>query len=263
MLVRRRPARKHPARVDVPAESRAISSAARPTYHLAMTGSGSSFRATVLIVFGYAVAMAYIESAVVVYLNGALGTATGDIFPLRTPDSVGVYAAIEVGREVATLAMLTAIGWLAGRSGLERLGWSAVAFGVWDIAYYGWLWVFAGWPSSPGTFDLLFLIPVPWVGPVWAPIVVSLALVGYGLEAGRASRNGRRLAVTRAEAASAVAGGAMVVLGFTLQAGRVMAGGIPVDFAWPVFATGMVLAAVPATRVVRRASTTAPVVDQR
>lgn len=29
-------------------------------------------------------------------------------------------------------------------------------------------------------WDVLFLIPVPWLGPVWAPCVVSLVLVGVG-----------------------------------------------------------------------------------
>ena len=77
--------------------------------------------------------------------------------------------------------MIGAVGWIAGRQPLERLAWAAVVFGAWDIGYYFWLWVFSGWPSSLGTWDLLFLLPLPWVGPVWAPVIVSLALVGFGL----------------------------------------------------------------------------------
>ena len=119
------------------------------------------FRAAALTVIVFAVAMAYLESAVVVYLQRALDITPDGLFPLRGPEMVGDLAAIEVGREFATLVMLAGIGWLAGRSWLERLAWTAVAFGIWDVFYYLWLAVFLGWPNSPGTWDVLFLIPVP------------------------------------------------------------------------------------------------------
>ena len=141
------------------------------------------FRAVAAVVIAYAVAMAFLESAVVVYLQRALGIDPRAIFPVRDPAMTGDLAAIEVGREAATLVMLGTVGWLAGRSGLERLAWAAVAFGTRDIFYYAWLWAFIGWPSSLGTWDLLFLIPVPWTGPVWAPVAISLALAGFGLAA--------------------------------------------------------------------------------
>jgi hypothetical protein len=152
---------------------------------------GGGFRATGAVVVAFAVAMAFLESAVVVYLQRALGIDPRALFPVQDPAVMSDLAAIEVGREAATLVMLGTVGWLAGRSGLERLAWTAVAFGTWDILYYAWLWVFVGWPPSLGTWDLLFLIPVPWAGPVWAPVVVSLALVGFGLAAARQLRAGR------------------------------------------------------------------------
>ncbi len=148
------------------------------------------FRGRALTVIVFAVAMAYMEAAVVVYLQRALDITPDQLFPLRGPEMVGDLAAIEVGREFATLVMLAGIGWLTGRSWLERLAWAAVAFGVWDVFYYVWLWIFVGWPHSPGTWDVLFLIPVPWVGPVWAPVVVSAALVGFGLAAARRAERG-------------------------------------------------------------------------
>ena len=153
--------------------------------------------AVAAVVIAYAVAMAFLESAVVVYLQRALGIDPRALFPLRDPAVTGDLAFIEVGREAATLVMLAAVGWLAGRSGLERLAWTAVAFGTWDIVYYAWLWAFIGWPSSPATWDLLFLIPVPWTGPVWAPVAVSLALVGFGLAAAARLRAGRVVRVGR------------------------------------------------------------------
>jgi hypothetical protein len=211
------------------------------------------FRSAAITVIVFAVAMAYLESAVVVYLQRALSLTPADLFPLRGPNVVGDLGAIEVGREFSTLVMLAGIGWLAGRSSLERLAWGAVAFGVWDIFYYFWLWVFIGWPGSPGTWDVLFLIPVPWIGPVWAPIIVSGALVGFGLAAAQGAAAGLALQAGWRELALGVAGGLLVVLSFTLDASRIMAGGLPGWFPWPIFVAGMAFAATGAILVLRRA----------
>ncbi|MGA3056571.1 MAG: hypothetical protein ABSE70_00830 [Candidatus Limnocylindrales bacterium] len=200
------------------------------------------FRTLALTVVVFAVAMAYLESACVVYLQRALSISPDQLFPLRGPEAVGDLAAIEVGRELATLAMLAALGCLAGSRWLDRLAWTAVAFGAWDIAYYGWLWVFVGWPHSPGTWDLLFLIPVPWAGPVWAPVAVSLALIGFGLAAAYASRLGRPVQADSKRFATGLAGGLLVVLSFTLDAPGLMSGRMPGWYPWPVFAAGMALA---------------------
>jgi hypothetical protein len=211
----------------------------------------ASFRSVAAVIVAYAVAMAFLESAVVVYLQRALGIDPRALFPLREPAVTGDLALIEVGREAATLVMLATVGWLAGRSGLERLAWTAVAFGTWDILYYAWLWAFIGWPSSLGTWDLLFLIPVPWTGPVWAPVAISMALVGFGLAAAGRLRAGGPVRAGRAQVAAGLAGGLVVILSFTLDAGRVLAGGIPDTFAWPVFAAGLALAAWGAATALR------------
>lgn len=211
----------------------------------ATRGAGFLATATAVVVDG--VAMAFLEAAVVVYLQRALGIETGVLFPVREAGVMGDLATIEVGREAATLVMLAAVGWLAGRSALERLAWTAVAFGTWDILYYAWLWVFVGWPSSPGTWDLLFLIPVPWAGPVWSPVAVSLALVGLGLAAAARLRAGAPVRAGRPQVAAGIVGGAIVILAFCWNAPLVLDGGIPTDFPWPVFAAGLALAAWGAT----------------
>jgi hypothetical protein len=200
------------------------------------------FRTLAFTVVIFAVAMAYVESASVVYLQRALSISPDRVFPLRGPDVVGSLAAIEVGRELATLVMLGSIGFLVGKGWVDRLAWTAVAFGVWDIAYYGWLWVFIGWPHSPGTWDVLFLIPVPWAGPVWAPAAVSLALIGFGLAAAHSSHLERAARVGRGRIAVALAGGLLVVLSFTLDAPALMDGQTPGWYPWPVFVAGMALA---------------------
>ena len=223
------------------------------------------FRAVAAAVLAYAVAMAFLESAVVVYLQRALGIDPRALFPLPDPILTGDFAAIEVGREAATLVMLGTVGWLAGRSGLERLAWTVVAFGTWDIFYYFWLWAFIGWPSSLGTRDLLFLFPVPWTGPVWAPVAVSLGLVGFGVAAARRIRGGWPVRAGRARVVAGVVGGLVVILSFALDAGRILAGGAPDAFAWPIFAVGLAIAAWGATTALgaptdylARAPTTSP-----
>lgn len=211
---------------------------------------GFALRAFVVVLF--AIAMANLEAAVVVYLRQALSVSPSDITGLSRATASSGLVGIETGREGATLVMLAAVGWLAGRSWPERLAWTAVAFGAWDIAYYAWLWIFSGWPSTLDTWDLLFLIPAPWVGPVWAPVAVSTALVGFGLAVAGRIRAGGRVLVMRGQAAAGVLGGLLVVASFLADAGDVMQGGQPTPFAWPVFATGLVVASLGALDALRR-----------
>ena len=216
-------------------------------------GQGMSFRSTVIAVVAYGVAMAYLEAAVVVYLQLALGLQVGAIFPLRPASQMGDLLAIEAGREAATLVMIAAVGLLSGRTWLERLAWSAVVFGIWDVGYYAWLHVISGWPPSLGTPDILFLLPVPWVGPIWSPIAVSAALVGVGLAGAAIARSGRRLAVRPWHWAAGIGGGLLVVLSYTLDAARLIDGGLPGPYPWPIFALGMLLALAAAADVFRAA----------
>lgn len=214
------------------------------------------FRLRALAVVVYAAAMACVESAAVVYLQHAQSINPDRLFQLQSPQVLGNLAAIEVGREAATLVMLAIVGILAGKRWLDRLAWCAVAFGVWDIAYYGWLWVFIGWPHSPTTWDLLFLIPVPWAGPVWAPVAVSLALIGFGLGAAWQVGQGRTLRVTRTGSALALVGGFLVILSFTLDVPDGLRDVTPMWHPWPIFVGGMAVATLGAAMTLRvRAAT--------
>jgi hypothetical protein len=217
-----------------------------------------SFRATAVVVVFFAAAMAYLEAAVVVYLQRALGSQVGTIFPLRPATEAGDLIAIEAGREAATLVIIATVGWLVGRTWSERLAWAAVVFGVWDIGYYVWLYVFSGWPPSLDTIDLLFLLPVPWVGPVWSPVAVSVALVGLGLAAATRSRSDRRPLIARWHQAAGVGGGLLVVLSYTVDAPRLIDGGLPGAYPWPIFAVGMLLALAAAIDALWGARRTAP-----
>ena len=214
-----------------------------------------------LPIAAYALAMAYVESAVVVYLRQALGVSTGDVFPIDMESELsGWLGWIELGREAATLVMIGAVGWLVGRSGLERLAWAAIILGLWDIGYYFWLWVFSGWPTSLTTWDLLFLLPVPWAGPVWAPMLVSVALIGFGLALAGRYRAGLRARAGLVPLGGLILGGLVVFVSFILNAGVVLEGGTPIDFPWPVYAAGMGMGVVAAIAILR---TAAPVAAQR
>lgn len=122
----------------------------------------------------FSIAMGYLESAVVIYLR-AIYYPDGFTFPLTPIDST--IAITEFFREVATLVMLVGIGILTGKSSAQRLGFFLLSFAIWDIFYYIFLYIILGWPSSLMTWDILFLVPVPWVGPVITPIVVSTLMI--------------------------------------------------------------------------------------
>lgn len=128
----------------------------------------------IFVLFVFSIAMAYLESAIVVYLR-LLYYPGGFIFPLKIiPNEIFL---IELGRELATIIMLASISFLVGVRFIERFSYFLFAFGVWDIFYYVWLKIFINWPASFLTDDLLFLIPVPWISPVLAPIIISIIFI--------------------------------------------------------------------------------------
>ena len=137
-----------------------------------------------LATWAFALAFGWIEAAVVVYLRavilgaGALqSTSELRIALVTLPDSL-VW--IEVVREGCTMLLLAATAWLAGRRLADRFGAFLIAFGVWDLAFYAFLKVMIGWPDSLGTWDVLFLIPRPWLAPVWAPCLIAAFFVASG-----------------------------------------------------------------------------------
>jgi len=131
----------------------------------------------------FAIAMAYVEAAVVAYLRLLYYpdgfSIEGAASLLCVPPAV---LAIEIGREAATIVMLAAVAFLsAGKNWWERLAHFMWAFALWDIFYYIWLYVLLRWPSSLMTVDVLFLIPRPWIAPVFVPVLASLLMIGAAL----------------------------------------------------------------------------------
>jgi len=130
-----------------------------------------------LLVVLFSIAMAYLESAVVVYLRAMYGI---EDLVRDINFETDIYTFIEIGREAATIVMLIIIGLIAGNTWQKKIGYFFLSFGVWDIFYYIWLYVFIQWPKSLFEWDILFLIPLPWWGPVIAPILISILLISIG-----------------------------------------------------------------------------------
>lgn len=137
-----------------------------------------SWQKTVIWVILYSIGMAFLEGAVVVYLR-EIYYPNGFDFPLLPIDKH--IANTEIGREAATLLMLLAVGFLAGRNRLQRFAYFILGFAIWDIFYYVFLRLLIGWPESLMTWDVLFLIPTMWTGPVMTPLIVSFTMVTLAL----------------------------------------------------------------------------------
>ena len=122
----------------------------------------------------FSVAMGMLESSVVIYLR-ELYYPEGFQFPLKATSYI--VAVTEIFRELATLIMLLGIGMLAGKKKQERFAWFIYSFAIWDIFYYVFLYLIISWPVSLLDWDVLFLLPMMWVGPVWAPVTLSLLMI--------------------------------------------------------------------------------------
>jgi hypothetical protein len=138
----------------------------------------TSYRGKLVSLFLFAIAMAFAEAAVVIYLR-ALYYPEG--FSIILKDLSTLHVRVEMFRELATILMLIAVARIVGKRGWERFGYFMILFGVWDIFYYVWLKLAINWPASFSDWDVLFLIPLPWVGPVIAPMLVSLVLIIGGI----------------------------------------------------------------------------------
>ena len=194
--------------------------------------------------------MALLEAAVVTYLRTLLGSLdpyrAGAVLPQPW------LGRIELAREAATLAMLGAVAWLAGRDGRTRFAYFLLAFGVWDIGYYLFLVPMTGWPRSPLDWDVLFLIPLPWWGPVIAPASIAALMAALGTVLTQCAHGGRRAWPALAAWAAGAAGATLALYAFMADAlrapewsaealGRLR----PVAFDWPLFLAGLALMCVP------------------
>jgi hypothetical protein len=207
-------------------------------------------RRAVAALFLFGISFGYVEAAVVVYLRAIYNPirarlhperGPNDLFPLITPQELANSGpenprrlAIEVGREAATMVMLGAVALALARNLPEWIAAFAIVFGVWDICFYAFLELMIHWPESLNTWDILFLIPLPWVGPVWAPVLVALSMIVCGLISLREGGIRGRLL----HSAGVLAGALIIIVAFVWDFRNTSAGGIPNPFNWPLFLVG-------------------------
>jgi hypothetical protein len=213
------------------------------------------WRRTVLALLLFGTAFGYLEAAVVSYLRELHeparqrfypGRSPAELFPLLTLEQVRVAApaqmqtlTIEIGREAATIFMLAAIALAVARNTGEWAAAFVIAFGTWDITFYLFLKVLLNWPASIFTWDILFLIPVPWAGPVLAPMLVSATMIATGAWHLRGQTQGRPIRIGMAQWSGIMTGAAVIIVAFAMDYRSIMAGGTPRSFHWVVFMIGL------------------------
>ena len=204
-----------------------------------------------------ALAFGWIEASVVVYLreiharemslHGTNFFAGLQVTLVSLPNHL---VALEMAREAWTIVLLGAVAWLAGRRPAERAGAFLLAFGAWDLTYYAVLKFVAGWPDSIRAWDILFLIPLPWVAPVWAPISVATLFVIAGTYLFSTADHERRY--QWADGGVLAASAFLTIAAFLAESSAAVDHRTPERFASWLFWAGVVLGTVWFARVERR-----------
>ena len=216
-----------------------------------------NFRRVLLAIMLFGIAFGCVEAAVVVYLRTLgepvrekvlAGRSHDEVFPLLTLEEWQAadvpftrIATTELVRELATILMLAAIGLAYARNSRQWLAGFMIAFGMWDIFYYVFLKLFVGWPGSLWTWDLLFLIPVPWSGPVITPVLVSLAMICIGIAILNRELAGIPVHLRLRHWAVIVAGSLVVIVAFCWDFRGTARGDMPNPFNWPLFLLGLAI----------------------
>lgn len=217
--------------------------------------AGLTAARAVAVLLLFSTAFGYLEAAVVSYLRILHEPARlryypnrppAELFPLLTleqlraaPPEQEKTLIVEIGREAATMLMLAAIALAVAGNARQWAAAFAIAFGIWDVVFYAGLKLILGWPASFFTWDILFLIPLPWVGPVIAPMLVSAAMIAAGIWCLRREELRRPLKIGWWNVAGVLLGALVIILSFTLDSRSILSGGMPHPFHWWVFALGM------------------------
>lgn len=220
-------------------------------------------RNKIIILTSFSIAMAFLETTVVVYLR-ALYYPEGFDFPLKMMDfSIGK---VEFFRELATLVMILTVAMLTGKTKNQKFAAFIFVFAVWDIFYYVFLYVTLAWPASLMTWDILFLIPVTWVGPVIAPVINSIMMIVLAAGILYAEKVGLKKILLKRDWWLLIIGSIIVIIAYcedfvafllkdyslgelfkVIYSEEVIEKSltyIPVDFAWITFLVGIVLHAL-------------------
>ncbi len=186
----------------------------------------------------FALAMAYMESAIVVYLR-EFYYPEGFIFPLR---NIPIHILLtETGREAATIVILFIFAKIMANNGRETFAYFAFNFAIWDICYYIWLKVLLDWPATLVDWDILFLIPIPWIGPVLAPVIVAVVLILAAYLILRFEVWEKPLILTRTDWLLEILSGMIIISSFLTPMDQMTAKIYPGTYPWWLFFCGLFL----------------------
>jgi hypothetical protein len=218
-----------------------------------MPASLSSERIRWTIVAAFAIAMAWVEAASVFYIRALVGRIEPyQADPLPLSGALGPLGNVELWREASTMVMLATLGMLAGRTWRRRAGYAALAFGIWDIFYYVFLRLISGWPKTLLDWDILFLLPLPWWGPVLAPVSIALVMILWGTLATQSGDGATDARWSFLTGALGCAGIGLALAVFMIDTWRALPSGrdavlqvLPTTFNWPLFWVALLLMASP------------------
>jgi len=197
-----------------------------------------------LIAVLFVIAFAYIEAAVVVYLRTIFYPA-GFNFPILDFGTTPLWKQLlitEIGRETATLVIIFTGSWLIGHNLRQRVAYWLTIFAIWDIFYYIWLKALINWPASIMDWDILFLIPMAWAGPVLAPVIVSLTMLIFAVIILYRDYRGKTLRMTPPIYLGFILAGLIIIISFCIAGLHMTKPGYQLYFYWPLFITGEILA---------------------
>lgn len=191
----------------------------------------------------FSIAMGFMETVIVVYLR-QLYYPNGFQFPLVAMDESIIKT--EFLREAATIIMLLAIGILNGKTVSQKFAFFIYSFAIWDIFYYVFFKMLLDWPQSFFTWDILFLIPVPWVGPVIAPCTVSITMIALAFGIIYFQEKGYTTAIQLKDWLFFTVGSALIILSFIVDAfnyisiygSNITTTKIPSHYNWGLFTLG-------------------------
>lgn len=204
-----------------------------------------------LYVFFFAIAFAWVESSVVVYLR-TIYYPGGFHFPIKP--HYDYMLVIELIREFATIVMMVSLSILLSKKFWEGFGYFLLIFGLWDIMFYLWLKVMINWPDSFFTFDILFLIPVPWIAPVLAPVIVSLVMIIIGYFIVSLFQRGYNIRPQKIHWVMVIAGSAFILYTFMNDIDAGFHEKYPHPYNWLLFFIGIALFSLTYTHLHRLTS---------
>ncbi len=187
-----------------------------------------------LMVWG--VVFGYMEAAVVVYLR-EIYYPEGFAFPLVTIQDHIILT--EMLREAATLLIIWATACLAYKRLQSRVAAFVVLFGIWDIFYYIFLKLLLNWPGSLDTWDILFLIPAPWIGPIWAPVLISVGFIYAGIAILVRNHQDHFFHFGKEFILFELIAALLIIVSFLIPGSSVIEQSLPTHFPWYLFLTGL------------------------